>query len=88
MNRAAFDVVRGQKSTARTEDSTFTITALDVGTQAVRRGCMAVVEEERNVLLAAAKVALHRLQSRKPADMDGVAEFALEAAVKMAEAPR
>lgn len=45
-----------------TEASKFTITAKDVGTEAVRPGCMADLEQQRNLLLAAAKMARKRLQ--------------------------
>lgn len=85
MDRAAFEVTRGVRATPRTNESSFIITALDVGSAAVRPGCMAEVEEERNLLLVAAKVALNRLQDRKPILMDAIAECALETAIKTAE---
>lgn len=71
----------------KTEASTFTITALDVGTYACRPGAMAELEQDRAQLLTASKLVLERL--RQCNIMIGAHfEYALEAAIKLAEAPR
>jgi hypothetical protein len=67
-----------------TESSTFAITQKDVGTLAVRPGCMAEVEQERLLLLNAAKLILATLKAGKPAGPSY--QFILEAAVRAAEA--
>ena len=64
-----------------TEASKFTITASDVGTEAVRPGCMEDLEQQRNVLLAAARMALKRIED---GGGDAVATVALRAAVAAA----
>jgi hypothetical protein len=50
-------------ATPKTKEATFTITALDVGTPAVRPGHMAELEAENQVLVAACKAILHRLRA-------------------------
>jgi hypothetical protein len=67
-----------------TESSTFTITAADIGTLAVRPGCMAEVEQERLLLLNAAKLIVATLKAGKPVGPSY--QFILEAAVRAAEA--
>ena len=73
--------------TPRTAEATFTITPLDVGTKAVRPGHMADMEQQRDVLLIAAKLALKQIQG-SGIRIGGQFEFALAAAIQIAEAPR
>jgi hypothetical protein len=73
-----------KSSTPRTDEVKFTVTQRDVGTEAVRAGHMAEMEEQRKVLLVAAKLVLDRARSAK-STLDAISEFSLEAAVKMAE---
>lgn len=73
-------------STTRiTDSSTFLITALDVGTPAVRPGVAAQLEQERTVLLIAAKAVL--AAAKVGAVELGPRHFAvLDTAVRVAEA--
>ena len=80
MDRAAAAVTAKPSSTPITEGARFRITDLDVGTEAVRPGCMAVLEDHRKVLLTAATVALHRIKSSK-APSDAVTQYALQTAI-------
>lgn len=66
-----------------TEAATFTITAADVGTRAVRPGCMADLEQQRDVLLIAARVALKRVCDDNG---DQVTALMLRAAIALARA--
>lgn len=87
MDRAEFQAAAPSSKpslTHITEASTFTITEVDVGTLAVRPGCMAEVEQERLLLLSAAKLILATLRAKKP--IGASYEFILEAAVRAAEA--
>ena len=70
-----------------TERSTFTITALDVGSPAVRPGCMADLEAQHQLLLVAAKGVLNRIQAGN-FHVGAVFEYALEQAIKTSEAMR
>ena len=74
-----------QVGTPKTEAAKFTITAMDIGTQAVRPGHMAELEEERLALLLACKATLTRIRSG--VGISAMHEFMLEAAVKVAETP-
>lgn len=86
MDRAEFQAATSGKPslTHITDSSTFTITEMDVGTLAVRPGCMAEVEQERFLLLAAAKLIVATLKAGKP--LGASYQFILEAAVRAAEA--
>lgn len=86
MDRAAFEAAAPGKPslTSITEASTFAITAADVGTLAVRPGCMAEVEQERHLLLVASKLILATLKAGK--QLGSTYEFILEAAIRAAEA--
>lgn len=87
MDRAKFEAAapRRPSTTRVTDAATFTITALDVGSQAVRPGCMAELEQERELLLQAAKLTLSRIRSgRNP--IGATYEFVLDAAIRMVEA--
>ena len=84
VDRANEQAVRKTSNTPKTDEVRFLITVRDVGTEAVRPGHMAEMEEQRKVLLIAAKLALLRAQRGKY-ELDGLTQFALEAAVKMAE---
>lgn len=64
-----------------TEGATFTVTEKDLGTQAVRPGCMAELEDQRDVLLAASRMALARLET---SEGDALAVIALRAAIAAA----
>ena len=83
MDRASFAV----PEPTRTAGATFKITFLDIGSPAVRPGCMAAIEEERAVLLAAAKLVLKRIRDGK-INIGAVQEYALESAIRLAELPR
>jgi len=83
---AAADFLR-EKNGSLTERSTFTITQLDVGSRAVRPGVAEQLEQERNALLVAGKAALAKIRE-SDIRIGAAHEFALEAAVRMAEASR
>lgn len=70
-------------ATPKTEEATFTITALDVGSPAVRPGHMADLEAENRVLLAACRTVLHRIRSSGIA-IGAAYEYALQAAITAA----
>lgn len=70
--------------TPLTAAATFRITGLDVGTEAVRPGCMAEVEEGRHVLLSAAKIVLRRLREGH-ISIGAAHEAALENAIRVVE---
>jgi hypothetical protein len=81
---SAASVAKPGSSSPRTEASTFTISPLDVGSLAVRPGCMADVEHERQVLLLACKLVLGRIRTGQ-VPIGATYEYALEAAIKSAE---
>ena len=85
MDRASAQAVRQTSNTPKTDEVRFLITARDVNTEAVRPGHMAEMEEQRQVLLVAAKLVLQRAEAGKTT-LDAISQFALESAVKMAEA--
>lgn len=86
MDRANPAVVDAPRDlTPRTTAATFRITELDVGTEAVRPGSMAVIEEERRMLLLAVKLALNRIRACNIC-IGAAQEYALETAIKTAEA--
>lgn len=70
-------------ATPKTQEATFTITARDVGTDAVRPGNMAQLEEERRAPLLACKAVLGRM--REGGSLSAVHEFMLECAVGACE---
>lgn len=84
MDRAN-EVLSQPQNAPRTNAAKFSITESDVGSEAVRPGHMADVEEERHTLLVAAKLVLLRHKTGK-AKLDAISEVALDAAVKVAEA--
>jgi hypothetical protein len=75
---------RVRAGTPATDAARFTITSRDVGTEAVRAGNMAELEESRMVLLLAAKLALGRIRAGNIA-IGAPFEYALDRAIKMAE---
>lgn len=85
MDRAGEQAVKKTSNTPKTDEVRFLITFRDVNTEAVRPGHMAEMEEQRKVLLVAAKVVLQRAATWKTT-LDSISEFALESAVKIAEA--
>lgn len=85
MDRASEQAVKKTSNTPKTDEVRFLITVRDVNTEAVRPGHMAELESQRKVLLVAAKVVLQRAAQGKTT-LDSISEFALESAVKMAEA--
>jgi hypothetical protein len=83
-------VAEGTKSavaTPLTDAARFTITKLDVGSEAVRPGLAAELEQERRMLLMAARLVLSRLRAAR-IDIGSPYEFALEQAIKLAELPK
>lgn len=74
-------------ATPLTDAARFTITKLDVGSEAVRAGLAADLERERNMLLAASKLVLTQLRASRMA-IGAAHEYALEQAIKLAELPR
>lgn len=70
--------------TPQTAAATFTITPRDVGSEAVRPGHMADLEERHQVLLLSAKLALRRIQA-SGAGIGAETEHALKVAIQMAE---
>lgn len=82
MERHTVAAVAKPGFTPRTAEATFVISSLDVGSQAVRPGCMADLEQEREVLLLAAKLVLERI--RRGGALDSICEYALDAAIKQA----
>ncbi len=85
MDRAREAAVKKRRTTTLTEGAKFTITALDVGTDAVRPGMMADLEAQRQALLVAAKLVLMRHNAGQ-SSLDYVSQHALDVAVKIAEA--
>lgn len=75
---------RADVATPLTDAARFTITKVDVGSEAVRAGIAAQIEQDRLVLLGAAKLALRRLRA-SGTPFDGVAESMLDNAIKVAE---
>lgn len=71
-------------ATPKTEEATFTITARDVGSAAVRPGHMAELEAEHRVLLAACKAVLHRIRSGGVA-IGASYEYMLQASIMAAD---
>jgi hypothetical protein len=69
--------------TPKTAEATFTITAVDVGSEAVRPGHMAELEVENRVLLEACKAVLHRIRSGGIA-IGATHEYMLHAAITAA----
>ena len=87
MDRAQDAAVAGKQrssKTTRTDSATFVISERDVGSLAVRTGIAAEIEEERYMLLLAAKLVLARIRAGK-VPIGDVYEHALAAAIKMAE---
>lgn len=80
MDQASFAV----QQTPITERSTFTITALDVGSPAVRPGAMAELEQHHQLLLRTSKAVLTRIQNGN-IQVGAVFEYALERAIRIAE---
>ena len=76
----------GETQQSKTQESTFVITPKDVGTEAVRPGCMADLEERLEVLLTAAKLVQQRLEQSKIA-IGAPYEYALKAGIRVAERP-
>lgn len=70
------------RATPKTDFAAFTITPKDVGSQAVRPGHMAELEEERQVLLLAAKMAYRAMKSGVVTEADTLRLFA---AIRIAE---
>ena len=70
-----------------TAGATFTITPLDVGSDAVRPGCMADLEQQHALLLIAGRAVLKRIQARK-IEVGAVFEYALERAIQICETPK
>lgn len=68
----------------RTTAAKFVITPLDVGSEAVRAGHMADLEERHQVLLLSAKLVLERIRKGGVA-IGAPYEFALQAAIQVAE---
>lgn len=73
--------------TPLTDGARFTVTAKDVGSEAVRPGLMAELETERAVLLSAAKIALAHIR-KGDVGIGAPYELLLSAAVALAEAPK
>lgn len=73
--------------TPHTDAARFTITKVDVGSEAVRAGVAAELERERNMLLAASKMALAHIRNGRVA-IGAAQEFALEQAIRLAEMPK
>lgn len=71
-----------ERATPKTDFAQFTVTPRDVGSQAIRPGHMAELEQERQVLLLAAKLTLKRIRAGKVSEMDACG---LEAAIRIAE---
>lgn len=68
----------------KTDAVKFLITPRDVGSEAVRPGHMAELEERYQVLLLSAKLTLNRLR-QSGARVGAETEYALAMAIKMAE---
>ena len=69
--------------TPATDAAKFIVTERDVGTEAVRVGHMAELEEQRQVLLLAAKLILGRIRAGQ-IQVGAVYEYALSMAIKQA----
>lgn len=80
MQRHAAEVTE-KPATPKTDAATFTITARDVGSKAVRPGHMAELEEERKVLLLTAITVLNRIRGSN-IQIGAPYEFMLESAIK------
>lgn len=74
-------------ATPLTNAAAFAITKADVGTYAVRTGVAAELERERNMLLAASKLALKHIRTAK-VGIGAAQEYALEQAIRLAELPK
>ena len=85
MDRARAAAVKQPSSTPITDGARFTITPLDVGSEAVRPGMMADVEAHRQALFVAAKIVLQRHNAGQ-STLDAVSQHALDTAVRIAEA--
>lgn len=85
MNLRDMAALTNPTTTPKTAAVKFTVTEKDVGTEAVRAGNMAELEEECHMLLVAAKLALQRNRT-KQSKLDAISESALETAVRIAEA--
>lgn len=72
-----------RSATPLTDAGKFTITRLDVGTEAVRAGVVAEIEGDREVLIAAVKLALRRIEGRFD---DALTVTALQGAIRVVEA--
>ena len=83
MQRATEQQVE-RRSTPATDAAKFTITQRDIGSEAVRPGHMAELEEQRQVLLLAAKLVLGRIRVAK-IQIGATYEYALAMAIKQAE---
>lgn len=73
--------------TPLTDSARFTVTKLDVGSEAVRPGLMAEIEQERQMLLLAAKLVLGHVRAGG-IPIGAAHELALENAIRIAELPR
>lgn len=87
MGRAVFAVTQPHNHNPITDAARFVVTPLDVGSDAVRPGCMANIERDRQALLIASRMVLNRLRDGN-IQIGAAYEFALQTAVTMAEAPR
>ena len=76
----------GKTQQSKTQESTFVITPKDVGTEAVRPGCMADLERRNAALIAAAKLLLNRVRESN-ISIGATYEFVLQNAVDRAELP-
>jgi hypothetical protein len=76
VDRANETAVRAPK----TAFAKFVVTPRDIGSEVVRAGHMAELEEERHALLLAAKMVLKRAEAGV-IKLDAVSEYALKAAV-------
>ena len=86
MDMSILEGISNPTMTPLTQSVQFKITPKDVGSQAVRAGHMAELEERCHTLLVAAKLVQQRAQTGNTT-LDAISEHALEAAVQIAGAP-
>jgi hypothetical protein len=86
MDMATVAEIANPTMTPTTDAVKFTVTPKDVGSQAVRAGHMAELEERCHTLIVAAKLVLQRSENGK-ARLDAVSEHALSLALQIAQAP-
>lgn len=84
MERATFEAKQPHQ-TPVTNSATFVITSADVGSAAVRAGIAVQLEQERAVLLLAAKLILGRIRGGQ-IQIGEPYETALSSAIRMVEA--